>query len=363
MFEIIFLIILVLYFLQILIFIIGATKNYPRLIESELPSVCIIVAARNEENNILDCLESLDKLVYPEEKLKVILVDDHSTDRTKEIIDNFISGRSGFECITPSREIGNLKGKANAIANAIETVTSEVILTTDADCTVSPTWAITLSSYFKEDVAMVCGYTDQHYKNLFEAMQSVDFIYLLAVAAGTMNLGKPLSCIGNNMSYRKSVYEEVGGYENIPFSVTEDFQLLMAMHNLKKYKIIYPLDAEGLVTSKPCENYEQLYWQKKRWGVGGLESDFAGYSVMTVGFLTHVFMLLVPVFFSMSALYILLFKVALDYFFLKGVHYRLKLEFRIKHFISFELYFIVYVLLLPFMLFFSKKVKWKGREF
>ncbi len=363
MFEIIFLGFLVIYFLQILIFIIGATKNYPKLDESDLPVISIIVAARNEENNILDCLQSLDNLIYPEDKLKIILVDDHSTDRTREIINEFIAGKSKFVCMTPSREIGNLKGKANAIANAIETVTSEVILTTDADCTVSSKWALTLSSYFTEDVAMVCGYTDQSYKNLFEAMQSVDFIYLLAVAAGTMNLGKPLSCIGNNMSYRKSVYDEVGGYKNIPFSVTEDFQLLMAMHNLKKYKIIYPLDPDGLVTSKPCESYNQLYWQKKRWGVGGLESDIAGYSVMTVGFIIHVLMLLVPFFFSLSAMYILLFKIALDYFFLKGVHDRLKLEFRLKHFLSFELYFMVYVLMLPFMLFFSKKVKWKGREF
>ena len=132
-----------------------------------------------------------------------------------------------------------------------------------------------------------------------------------------MNLGKPLSCIGNNMSYRKSVYDEVGGYENIPFSVTEDFQLLMAMHKLKKYKIIYPLDAEGIVTSKPCTSFRQLYWQKKRWGVGGLESDIAGYSVMSVAFITHVLMLLIPFFYSVSALYFVASKFILDYFFLK----------------------------------------------
>jgi cellulose synthase/poly-beta-1,6-N-acetylglucosamine synthase-like glycosyltransferase len=363
MFEIIFLIIIAVYFIQTVVFRIGATIKYPKVTDENLPSVSIIVAARNEENNIIDCMKALDNLEYPAGKLEIVLVDDHSTDSTYEVIQDFIRDKPKFRCISPSREIGNLKGKANAIANAIETVENEVVLTTDADCIVSQTWAKTLASYYQDDVAMVCGYTNQYNENLFEAMQSVDFIYLLAVAAGTMNLGKPLSCIGNNMSYRKSVYDEVGGYERIPFTVTEDFQLLMAMHNLKRYKIIYPLDPEGIVTSKPCENYKQLYWQKKRWGVGGLESDIAGYSVMAIGFVTHVLMLLLPFFYSGTALALVVFKLALDYFFLKGVHSKLKLEFSFSHYLSFQLYFIIYVLLLPFMLFFSKKVKWKGREF
>lgn len=363
MFELIFLIFLVLYFIQIVVFIVGATKSYPKLADDDLPCISIIVAARNEENNILACMESLSKIEYPQEKLEIILVDDHSTDKTLELIQTFIKDKPVFRCLSPETAIGNLKGKANAIANAIKTVTSDVILTTDADCIVSPTWAKTLASYYLEDVAMVCGYTDQKYNNQFEAMQSVDFIYLLAVAAGSMNLGKPLSCIGNNMSYRKSVYDEVGGYENIPFSVTEDFQMLMAIHNLKKYQIIYPLDAEGLVTSKPCASYKQLYWQKKRWGVGGLESDIVGYSVMSVAFITHLLMLSLPFFYSASALYLVVSKFALDYFFLKGVYTKLKLEFRFNHFLSFELYFIVYVLLLPVLLIINRKIKWKGREF
>ena len=89
----------------------------------------------------------------------------------------------------------------------------------------------------------------------------------------------------------------------------------------------------------------------------------AGYSVMTVGFLTHVFMLLIPFFYSVSSLYLLIFKLSIDYFFLRGIHSRLSIEFRIKHFIAFEIYFIAYVLFLPFMLFASRKVLWKGREF
>ncbi len=363
MFELIFIIALSVYFFQTVIFLIGAGKKFKRLDEKDLPSVSIIVAARNEENNILKCMESLNQLIYPENKIEIIIVDDNSTDTTATIIDEFISDKPKFIKINPSKNFGEVKGKANALANAIELSKGEIIMTTDADCSVSPTWAKTIASYYTKDVALVCGYTNQFERTIFQGMQSVDFIYLLGIAGGTMNLGKPLSCIGNNMSYRKSVYNEIGGYAKIPFSVTEDFKVLMAMHELKKYKIIYPLDEGGLVTSEPCGDVKSLYHQKKRWGVGGLDSDLAGYFVMSSGFVTHICVLLLPFFFSFAGLYLLSFKLFIDYFFLKSIYNRLKIKLLIKHFMAFEIYFIVYVLLLPITLILSRKVKWKGRNY
>ena len=342
---------------------VGIREKYSKLDDENLPLVSIIVAARNEEVNIRDCLVSLNGLIYPEDKIEIIIVDDHSTDKTGDIIRDYIKDKLKFRTLSPNKKIGALKGKANAIANALETASGEIILTTDADCMVSVTWAKTLASYYKGDVAIVCGYTNQEEYNSFAGMQSVDFIYLLAVAAGSMNLGKPLSCIGNNMSYRKSVYEEIGGYEAIPFSVTEDFKLLMTVHNLKKYKIIYPLDSGGLVKSKPCHDLKSLYWQKKRWGVGGLDSDLVGFSIMAVGALTHLAVMLTPFFYSIVSLYLILFKILIDFYFLLPVYKKLGLKLQIKHFLAFEIYFIIYVIGLPLLVFFNRKIKWKGREF
>ncbi len=363
MFEIIFVVFITWYTIQTVIFIIGSKKEFDKIDETDLPSISVIVAARNEEDNITDCMQSLHELEYPEEKIEIILVDDHSEDSTADLIKNFIDDKPQFRYLKPESEIRSLKGKTNALANAIKIAKGEVILTTDADCLVSKTWAKELASYYKPDVAMVCGYTNQIGKTKFGGMQSVDFIYLLMVAGGVMNLGKPLSCIGNNMSYRKSVYEEVGGYEGLKFSVTEDFKLLMAMHKLKKYKIIYPMTPAGMVTSKPCPNWKSLYRQKKRWGVGGLESDLAGYAVMTAGFVTNLMVLLTPFFFSVLSLYLSLFKIAVDFFVLKGVHDKLKLKLKLIHFILWEIYFLIYVIALPFMTLPNQKVKWKGREY
>jgi len=345
------------------IFTIGAGKKYHKIPEDKYPSATVIVAARNEENNIHDCLQSLDNLIYPNGKLEIIIMNDHSTDSTGAIIESFIKDKSKFRCIVPHESIGSLKGKTNALANAIKMSHGEIILTTDADCIVSHDWAKTHASYYQDNVGFVGGFTTQQDQNSFAGMQAIDFVYLLTVAAGSINLGKPLSCIGNNMSYRKSVYNEVGGYEGLSFSVTEDFNLLMAIHDLKKNKIIYPLDVGALVTSKACPDWKTLYWQKKRWGVGGMKSDLIGYSVMAWGYIVHGAMLLLPFFFSMAGLYFSIFKICVDYFFVRPVFYKLNLRMKFSHFIAFEIYFIIYVLVLPFIVLLNRKVKWKGRTF
>lgn len=363
MFEIVFVIAVSLYFVELIIFTIGVGKKYKKLDDENLPTITVVVAARNEEENIVDCMTSLNNLIYPEDKIEIIIVDDHSTDSTGNLIAGFIKDKPKFKTILPSESIGHLKGKTNALANAIKISKGEVLLTTDADCIVSPTWAKTLASYYKDDVGFVGGFTTQYDRTTFEAMQAIDFVYLLTVAAGTINLGKPLSCIGNNMSYRRSAYDAVGGYEGLQFSVTEDFKLLMAIHDLKEYKIIYPLDAKGLVTSKACTDWKTLFWQKKRWGVGGKESDFIGYMVLVWGYLSSLAVLLTPFLFSTVALYLSIFKFGMDYFFVKPIFNKLNLKMKFGHFLAFEIYFIFYVILLPFIVLPNKKVKWKGRTF
>ena len=80
--------------------------------DDDLPSATVIVAARNEEENILRCLISLDNIVYDDKKLEIILVDDKSTDNTGQIIDEFILNKPKFKKIVTKREIREyLKGK------------------------------------------------------------------------------------------------------------------------------------------------------------------------------------------------------------------------------------------------------------
>ncbi len=363
MFELIFLIIVSAYFIQTALFMIGAYKRYDKIPFDKLPTASVIVAARNEEENIFECIASLAELEYPEGKLEVIIVDDDSTDKTYSIVSDFIKDKNNFKLIKPTEQIAEMPGKANALANGIKNSTGEIILTTDADCVVPKTWAETLASYFKDNVAFVGGFTTQKNSKTFEGMQALDFVYLLTVAAGTINYGIPVSCIGNNMSFTRKAYDEIGGYAAIPFSVTEDLALIQKIHALKKYKTIYPLDKGALVVSKPLESVKSIYRQKKRWGVGGLKTDFAGFLIMATGFLTNLFTVLSLLFYSPVILEILFFKLISDYLLLYSSNKKLGLSTKLSDYAAFEIYYTIYVIILPIVVAVTRKVDWKGRKY
>ena len=172
--ELILMIILIADFIQSVIFVIGAKKKFPRLSDDELPTATVIVAARNEESNIKRCLISLGKLEYPEGKLEVLIVDDRSTDKTGEIIDEFISDRENFHKIIPDEPKGKMVGKVNALATAIREANGKIILTTDADCVVKPFWVKTIASFYQDEIGMVDSYTTQLAANSFGGMPASD---------------------------------------------------------------------------------------------------------------------------------------------------------------------------------------------
>ncbi len=363
MLELIFLIVISLYFIQTVVFMIGAYKKFPKLSEDNLPTASIIVAARNEEGNIINCLSSLAKSEYPNGKLEVIVVDDDSEDNTNKLVTEFIKDKPNFKLIKPIKKITDKPGKANALANGIEVSKGEIIITTDADCVVAPTWAKTHASYYVDNVAFVGGFTTQRNNKLFDGMQALDFVYLLTVAAGTINLGAPVSCIGNNMSFTRKAYDEIGGYAAIPFSVTEDLALIQKIKALGKYKIIYPLDKNALVVSKPLEKISSIFLQKKRWGVGGLKTDFWGFVIMATGFLANLLVVASPFFYSATVFEIVFFKLIVDYLLLYSTNKKLGLETEFLDFIAFEIYYTIYVIVLPLVVFTNQKVVWKGRNY
>ncbi len=67
---------------------------------------------------------------------------------------------------------------------------------------------------------------------------------------------------------------------------------------MNKYKIIYPLEKDALVTSIACPDVKTLYRQKKRWAIGGINVPKRGHLLMVFAFVTNLMILLTPVFFS-----------------------------------------------------------------
>ena len=123
------------------------------------PKVSVIVAARNEELNLEQCLLSLSNQNYPEDLYDVYIIDDRSEDETRKIGSRFADQRHNFNLIVVD-EVGlNISPKKNAIQKGIDASDGEIIMTTDADCSPPEGWISGIVSHYNdESIGMVAGY-------------------------------------------------------------------------------------------------------------------------------------------------------------------------------------------------------------
>lgn len=352
-----------LYLIQISVFLAGLRKSRSLPSNTTTPFVSVIIAARNEENNIPSCLRSVCTQTYAAENYEVLLVDDHSEDKTRAIATEFANQHSFVRVISASSE-GPLRGKTNALATGITHSKGEIVMITDADCVVPPRWVEETVKRYAPGVGIVGGMTLQRASKPFEGVQSLDWAYLLGIASAAVSWKNPLSTIGNNLSFRRQAYDDVGGYESIPFSVTEDYSLFQAIVKKGTWEYLYPLSPGLLVESTPCPTWRDLMRQKHRWGKGGLDMKVSGFLIMAIGFAEHALILTGPFYGSVfAALTGWFLKAAGDYIFLHRVLTKVNRPGELKYFPYFQLYYLLYVLILPFMVFFGRKVVWKGRSY
>jgi cellulose synthase/poly-beta-1,6-N-acetylglucosamine synthase-like glycosyltransferase len=352
------------YIIELIILRIGIWKSdhTPKNLKYE-PFVTIMVAARDEEDFIGDCILSLLKIDYPRTKFEIIIINDSSTDKTPQIVQSFINTERNLKMITTAVGNGNLRGKTNAIAQGMNTAKGELVLFTDADCRVPPSWVKETVKYFGDDTGIVGGFTLLNANRSFEGIQALDWLFLFCLASATSGLKIPLTAVGNNLAVRMRAYKEVGGYENIPFSVTEDYALVQAIIQRTKYKLQFPIESNCLIQSSACKSWEQLYRQKKRWGVGGLDMVFRGYIIMFIGWMAKLLLLISFVLLSAQTAIIAFVLMGVgEMLFLGKILRRFKTSKYIKFAVPFLLYFLIYVLVIPFIAFFSRSVVWKKRN-
>ena len=346
------------YFLSLRTSKLSNTPQYP---------VTVIIAAKNEERTIVQCIESLKKLNYPESLLEIILVNDKSNDQTKELIEKNIEGFDYFKLLDSNDEnISNLKGKANAIDTGINNSKGQIIFTSDADCSVPVSWIEeTLKYYDNESVAMVCGFTNiRESANIFSIFQTLDWIYLLSLASCSSGINKILSCIGNNLSFRKEVYKKIGGYKSIKFSITEDLALMRKIDSDKSYTIKFPVNRECVVQTSPCSTFKEFYLQKKRWFKGGIGVNYLGY-IMAIELYVMNLILFLGLIFLNPVMYclLILIKIFSELLIFIPVYRTLGFKNILKYFPIFQIFFGVYGLLLPVSFIFGYKITWKGRKY
>ena len=262
-----------LYGLTIILFLTGLM--FPQFGEvSEQPTVSVIIAARNEQENIGSILNDLIQQKYPQDRYEMIVANDHSTDDTAARVRKLADQHHNIRLLDKGDNPKNFSPKKFAIQTAVGMARGDIILATDADCRVGRDWIATMASYFKPSVGFVIGFSQfgarGEKQSLIENLQTFDFVTLMGVAAGTTNLGFPMAASGQNLGYRKSAFEKVGGYTRVAHRVSGDDVLLMQLiRKYTDYRIVYATDPPSFAISEPQPTLKSLINQRKRWASNG----------------------------------------------------------------------------------------------
>lgn len=359
---------IILYIGHSLFFLAGNIRsNYKK--RAYRPRVTVIVPARNEADTILTCLSSLSRLIYPSDKLEIIIVNDRSDDATGTIIEKFITSHAQFKYWQITAWHPALSGKAGAISHAIKQSHGEIIFITDADCIVPATWIEETVKYFAANVGIVAGFAMTIHPDgkasFFSKLQALDWVYLLSIASGAANWNIPLSCIGNNFTFRRQAYQEVGGYEGVGFSVTEDFALLQAIRLTNRWRIVFPINAACLVYSKPLARWNDFLQQRKRWAFGGRKIRIFGKFIMALGITTHLLILLIPMIWQLSRITLVAMGGMLiaDFILLAFSLWKLKHLKLLTYYPLFRIFYLFYLLLIPILMLIDRKIVWKGIQY
>ncbi|MGY3087805.1 1,2-diacylglycerol 3-beta-glucosyltransferase [Hymenobacter sp. UYAg731] len=245
-----------------------AAANLP----APLPRVSILIAARDEEAALPRCLASLRALNYPAELLEILVGDDGSTDRTAAVAAAAMQGFAGrFRIIPVTENRGQARGKANVLAHLARLATTDFFFITDADISLPKTWVAGLLAHAAPGVGTVTGITTVRGPRLFDQLQGIDWLLSLSMVQVVSDLGRPVTAMGNNMLVTRAAYEATGGYEALPFSVTEDFALFQAVL-AAGFGFRQVFQANIRADSLPMPTWAALLRQRKRWlrGVAGL---------------------------------------------------------------------------------------------
>ena len=111
-----------------------------------LPSVSVVVAARNEEDHIQHLINDLISQEYPLDKLEVVIVNDRSNDDTATILDDASNNYAFIKVVTIDQVSKDMTPKKNALTKGIEAAVGEIIVLTDADCRVKKLWVSSMAS-------------------------------------------------------------------------------------------------------------------------------------------------------------------------------------------------------------------------
>ncbi len=265
-FEIQALLVLILYGLMILSFYAGWQKTESLSLTPQEPSVkvSVLIAVRNEAANLHGIFGALERQDYPDSLWEVVFVDDHSDDRSAELLLEFCHRHENARLI---RLDGISGGKKLALEAGQRVVTGDLILMTDADCIPASTWITSMAGFFKlTSAGLILGPVDLAPSvTLTEKLQRTEFISLMAASAGSCGLGHPIMAHGPNMAVPTRIYREFAGDLNARFSSGDDVFFLGRLKGDSNNIVRFNRSRDALVSTRPAKSLLGFFSQRRRW--------------------------------------------------------------------------------------------------
>lgn len=355
--------IIFLYLLLIVRYAFGWSKRNQITNKNYTPFISVVIALRNEESEVIRLLRNLQAQIYPSDRVEFILVNDHSTDKTLELLQkNQVDNLHIIDMLHDS-------GKKKSIANGVKKAKGEIIIATDADCSFGLNWIQTMANYFSDaQIKLVSGpVTFNKQRGIFQSLQALEFTSLIGSGAGAIGSGSAIFCNGANMAYRRDVFLEVNNFDNDTVASGDDVFLLHSVKAKYNNSIAFAKDKSAIVTTNGVQTLKGFVNQRKRWASksSGYKDPATIYASFLVFFTNLAFVLL----FFMCFIDVALVQLFLGFYSVKFFADLYLLVPALKFFdridlvkwiLPFEFFYSFYIVLIV-ALSFRTSFEWKGR--
>lgn len=249
------------------------------------PLISVIIPVRNESDTIARLLDSLAQQDFAFKNFEVIVVNDHSSDKTVGVVNAWAEENPEISLALLNQDAEH-QGKKAALTGGIGHAKGEMVITTDGDCVVQPGWLSSIAGAFDDDTQLVVGAVGlRENRSLFSKLQVVEFASLVGTGAATLGWGVPTMCNGANLAFRKSVFAEVNGYRGSEHIASGDDEFF-----LRKVASQYPRGIRfnnrsvGVVKTDASKSVTDFFSQRIRWA-GKWKAHGAGFSAALAFFI------------------------------------------------------------------------------
>ena len=257
------------FYLAFIVFLISGLFRHNTLAISNvktLPFISIIIAARNEEDNLPFLIEDLVNQEYPLDKFEIIIINDRSSDSTPAILNNAAKNYSLIKIINIENKSESMTPKKNALSKGINIAKGEIILSTDADCRLGKLWASSMAYSLINKNGIIIGYSEilESSGTFFEKYQRLDFLAILIANAGAGGWNYYWSGTGQNLAYFKKDFININGFDPVKHDISgDDMYLVQAISRLKNGYI--HIDPNSYVKTHAMRTIKEFINQRIRW--------------------------------------------------------------------------------------------------